>query len=284
MANLNPDTDFATQPEDAKDYIQLLESQLADATNQYHTSQAEATKTKAELARAEAWQSLLGGCLDSVEKTDRLAVDVIAGFKKSKNRASDICSNAARSFKAFQWMLDDMVRLTQCIEEFKCEVDKCVNALSSANPSDPLIVGLKKLQKALEDAINCARTALTEWLNVLKASQQLARQVGDKKGDALGFDALLQALLDDFEKGNSRFDYTGIGSWTTCTAPARPAFPLSGDIQKLETGIADVEKCLKDLYSKYDTAATDMAEAKACKDALEAALKAATETNACKTK
>ena len=277
---------FATNEEDAFKYITQLETEFEAAKNAYLTAKAEAEKKQKELARAEAWDTLLEGYIAAVDKTDRLASDVVAGFKKSKERAEDICANASMAVDAFQWMIDDMLKLARCVEEFKCEIDECVNQLSSAPQSDPLIAGLKKLQKATDDALKCLLDALKEWLNVLKSAELLSRLVGDKSGNSEGLDAILQALLDDFEKSTPHLNYADGDGCSPCKAPERPIYPLSQTPYYTATTKEhdELELCLDKTRTEYEKCSKAMAEAKACMDSLDLALKAARETNACKTK
>lgn len=170
---------FATSPDDATTYIEQLETDYKRASNDYSTANANANKLLNELGQAEAWEALMRGYWDALVETDRLTKSITAGFDKAKDRAANVCVNAAHAHTAFFWMLDDMIKLACCIEELKKQVDDCVIALANAPQADPLMTGLKALQTGVEEAFACALDALDKWLLVLKKSEILTQKLGD---------------------------------------------------------------------------------------------------------
>ena len=288
---------FATEDEDAHNYITELETLLKDAQNVYNEAKADADKKWKQLKQAESWETLLLSYIENVTKTDRTAQSIISEFDNAKKRSEETCTFASYSFQAFQWMLDDIIKITKCVEEYKAEIDECVNQLSGASDSDPLKAGLKALQQAVNEALVCLLAALEKWLSALDKIEMLFRRVGDQSGDSLGMDAIINALCDDFVQAIPHIPYDNFTAWTTCSAPPRPKFPLVPTDEnckkpayknlyacKTKHDLDEVQTCMEDLRKDYDDAAIKMVKAQTSIDALEAALKAAREANACKTK
>ena len=79
---------------------------------------------------------------------------------------------------------------------------------------------------------------------------------------------------------------SGWDGCSPCKAPERPIYPLSQTPYYTATTKEhdELELCLDKTRTEYEKCSKAMAEAKACMDSLDLALKAARETNACKTK
>lgn len=277
---------FSTNPDSAQGYIDTLQLQLDAAQGLYNTAKAEADKAEKEYARALAWETLIKGYKDAMEKTDRLAVDLIAGLDKCWAQTGKIAGLAEKSNMAFKWFLDDAITLAKCVEEYKCNVDHLRQDLTKADAKDPLIAGLDKLAQALAEAFDCVKQVLDLLLEVLKAGEAIAKQLGET-----GLKDLLFDISQDFKGLAVRYDWNANADPTDtscprCSAPEKPAFPLKDNNgaywASTQAEASAIAQCLDSLWKKLDTASKKRDSAKACLDSLTAALKAAKEALACK--
>jgi hypothetical protein len=101
----------------------------------------------------------------------------------------------------------------------------------------------------------------------------------------------MKTIRTAFKNGADKSTYNYTSSWGECPMAARPAFPLSVSQPDYWTyfpgALEDVRQCLygtDGLRDKLEEATRERNDAKACMDALEAAIKAAKEALACKTK
>ena len=296
--------DLATKEEQAFKLVEGLKKNLDKAKNTYNTQKAEADKLKKERQMAEQWETMLTEYYNAVKNTDELAQDVMAAFGKTSDRALQVCNRANDALEAFKWMLIDIVNMSKCVEEFKCEIDDCVNALSNVSDDDPLMKGLKRLQAAVAEALQCLLDALNQWLAILKMSQHLAKNLGPKSGKILGIVGFETDLRNNFEKEDPHITYSRAKSCIYCEAPPRAAYPFISDcvcpkekevtkklaaIQnmtdyacKTKCELEAIQTCLTGIKKDYDMKAKEMVEAKAKMDALQVAWEIASQTNACK--
>ncbi len=280
---------MATLPDAAHDYICWLETEITKTSQELAKAKAEYDALKSHYDKTVSWLAQLEIYCAAITATNLCVEKLIALLDSAFVQTDSVSNNANDAAAAFIHIVEDVKKLSCCIEKIKCLLE----GLGSQIPGDdPLRKPFDALLACVKEAFTAVKEVLSAIMLVLENTDLLFAGLDDNpvRPGLAGYFLLLKKTLTPPDQQSHHLACLDLnGAEVNPPYCSLLTFPLGNppdDYYELVTGLcADVRTKLYDpdgLRDKLKEKEAEKIKKQTCFDSLQAAFTAAGAAKACK--